>query len=122
MKAEDYYKNIKSKWEVDYPSSNNMDDIWSFYIECGYKDPKATLRSLLDQVNWSKNRVLDFGCDNGLMLNFICTDYPEVAGAGVDINASAITKAQQTFPAYEFKTFNGFKRKRRSDTPVLDFL
>ncbi len=109
MKADDYYKKIESKWATEYPSSTRMDEIWSFYKECGYENPQETLGKILDKVEWRKKKILDFGCDNGLMLNFICTRYPEVSGVGIDINSSAIEKAQKAFPNYDFQSFNGIK-------------
>lgn len=109
MKAEDYYKNIESKWKTEYPSSTSMSEVWAFYKECGYKNPQETLGGILDKVNWTKNRVLDYGCDNGLMLNFICERHPAVSGFGIDINSSAIEKAQKAFPSYEFEAFNGLE-------------
>lgn len=109
MKADDYYKIIESKWATEYPSLARMDEVWSFYKECGYENPQKSLGRILDLVEWNKKRVLDFGCDNGLMLNFICSKYPGVAGFGVDINSRAIEKTKKTFPDYKFQSFNGIK-------------
>ncbi len=122
MKAEDYYKRIESKWALEYPSSTRMDEVWSFYKECGYEDPQETLGIILDKVEWRKRRVLDFGCDNGLMLNFICTRHTEVSGFGIDINSSAIKKAQKAFPDYEFQSFNGLKTEYESKMFDLVFV
>jgi len=107
MKAEEYYKNIESKWQFDYPSSKNLNEVWRFYKECGYKSPQKTIGDILDKVKWRKNKVLDFGCDNGLMLKFICESYKSVAGTGIDINSAAIETAQRTYPELEFLCFDG---------------
>ncbi len=107
MKAEEYYKSVESKWQNEYPSPKSLDDIWSFYKECGYKNPQATIAGLLNKVEWQKNRVLDFGCDTGLMLGFICDKYPSVAGVGIDINLTAIERARRNFPEKKFETFDG---------------
>jgi hypothetical protein len=88
--AANYYANIKSKWMEEYPSSETIDDTWSFYKECGYKDPAATLRSMLDHISFSKNRILDYGCDKGLMTDFFCSSLEGAEGFGVDINEEAI--------------------------------
>ena len=107
MKSEDYYREIESKWKNEFPSAKSIDEIWSFYKECGYKDPQKTLSTVLRKVDWQKNRVLDFGCDRGFMLQFICEHFPFLSGVGVDINSSAIEKAKKNFPNLEFKTFDG---------------
>ncbi|WP_191092496.1 class I SAM-dependent methyltransferase [Francisella sp. SYW-9] len=106
MKATDYYHNIKKKWELEYPSSNSLDQVWDFYLECGYTEPKKLLGSILDKVKWKKNRMLDYGCDNGLMLDFICNKYP-VSGFGVDINEASINSAKKNLPQYNFRTIDG---------------
>ena len=81
MNAEEYYRKIKAKWQNEYPSPKNLEEVWNFYKECGYNDPQQTLSRILDKIEWRKNRVLDYGCDNGLMLKFICDEYPSVAGS-----------------------------------------
>jgi SAM-dependent methyltransferase len=107
MKAEDYYRKIEEKWKYDYPSSKNIDEIWDFYIECGYENPQETIGGILDKVKWNKKRVLDFGCDKGFMLDFICNRYPSLSGYGIDINSAAIKTAREFFPGQEFEAFDG---------------
>ena len=68
--AKEYYNRIKSKWATEYPSSEEIQEIWSFYRECGYKNPPATLRSMIDPITFSHRRILDYGCDKALMLDF----------------------------------------------------
>ncbi|MDB9786529.1 class I SAM-dependent methyltransferase [Bacteriovoracaceae bacterium] len=109
MKSKEYYEKIASKWEKEYPSSGNIDEMWDFYKECGYKDPQDTIRNLLNGVEWNKASMLDLGCDNGFMLKTICDWFPSVSGIGIDINSNAIKKAQTFFPEYTFETFNGIK-------------
>eukprot|EP00563_Minutocellus_polymorphus_P021048 CAMPEP_0197715780 /NCGR_PEP_ID=MMETSP1434-20131217/888_1 /TAXON_ID=265543 /ORGANISM="Minutocellus polymorphus, Strain CCMP3303" /LENGTH=211 /DNA_ID=CAMNT_0043300007 /DNA_START=224 /DNA_END=859 /DNA_ORIENTATION=- len=106
--AEDYYSNIKSKWVEEYPSSESIDDTWSFYKECGYKDPAATLRSMLDPISFSKKkRILDYGCDKGLMIDFFCSSLEGVEGCGVDINEEAVKYAKKRFPSIKFTVGDG---------------
>lgn len=107
MKAEEYYKKIESKWVNEYPSVESLDDVWKFYKECGYQDPQKTLMSILNEVSWKENKVLDFGCDNGLMLKFICDSVNDIQGFGIDINSKAIEKANERFPELQFQSFNG---------------
>mmetsp|Transcript_6870 Transcript_6870/g.15002 ORF Transcript_6870/g.15002 Transcript_6870/m.15002 type:complete len:257 (+) Transcript_6870:76-846(+) len=104
----DYYDSIKSKWSSEYPSSNEIDEIWDFYKEAGYDDPKATLRSMLDPVTFTKNRILDYGCDKGLILDFFCGSvHDAIEGYGLDINEDAIKDAQKRFPSRVFKGGDG---------------
>lgn len=105
----EYYKNIKSKWATEYPSSNEIEETWSFYKECGYKNPQATLCSMIAPVEFSRNRILDYGCDKGLLLDFFCNSLHNkvVEGYGVDINDEAINVARQNFPQYNFKVSDG---------------
>lgn len=105
--AKDYYSNIKSKWVEEYPSSENLGDTWEFYKECGYKDPEATLRSMLDPISFDKKRILDYGCDKGLMLNFFCSSIERVEGYGIDINEEAIKYARKRFPTMTFEVGDG---------------
>ncbi len=107
MKAEDYYKNIEAKWKNKFPSTKNIDEVWNFYKECGYANPQKTLNAILEKVNWHRNRVLDFGCDSGFMLEFICGQYPALSGVGIDINSGAVEEAKKNFPNLEFRVFDG---------------
>jgi len=107
MKAKEYYQNIESKWKNEYPSSDEIEDVWNLYKEFGYKNPEQTLGNILDKVVWNKKKVLDYGCDKGLMLDFICSKYSALAGVGIDINKDGITQAQMKFPTYQFVSFNG---------------
>ena len=107
--SKDYYMNMESKWVNEYPSPSSIEDVWNFYKECGYKNPQEVILKLLSKVNWANKRVLDYGCDKGLMLNFICEELPEVSGYGLDINHTAIHSAQTQFPTLNFKVFDGYK-------------
>jgi|SaaInlStandDraft_5_1057022.scaffolds.fasta_scaffold56674_2 SAM-dependent methyltransferase len=107
VSSKDYYKKITHKWKNEYPSSQDINEVWSFYKECGYTNPQQTLKNIMDKVFWKKKKVLDLGCDNGLMLKIICDWYPVITGVGVDINSIAIAKAQQLFSDFTFDTFDG---------------
>ena len=106
--SKDYYSNIKSKWVDEYPSSDEIDETWAFYKECGYADPQATLRSMLEPIEFSEKRILDYGCDKGHMLEFFCAGLDGgVEGHGVDINEEAIKFAKQRYPSYTFQAGDG---------------
>jgi len=105
--AKDHYSNIKSKWVKEYPSSDTLEGIWTFYKECGYKDPEATLRSMLDPISFEKKRLLDYGCDKGLMTDFFCLSFEGIEGYGIDINEEAIKHAQKRFPTMTFEVGDG---------------
>ena len=106
---DDYYANIKTKWAEGYPSSGKINDTWAFYKECGYADPQATLRSMLEPVDFTKKRILDYGCDKGEMLDFFCSGIDGVEGHGIDINDRAIKFAKQKYPTYAFQAGDGMK-------------
>jgi ubiquinone/menaquinone biosynthesis C-methylase UbiE len=104
----EYYNSIKSKWATDYPSSETIDEVWSFYEECGYENPQATLQSMIDPIPFTKKRILDYGCDKGLMLDFFCNStQSDVEGHGLDINDEAIKLARTKYPDYQFKVCDG---------------
>jgi len=107
MQKEAYYQNIKAKWSSDYPSSNSIEEVWDFYRECGYKEPVVCFKRILNQIEWNKGKLLDFGCDNGLLLNYICNLIPNINGYGIDINDNAIKKAKEAFSGIEFIPFSG---------------
>mmetsp|Transcript_25659 Transcript_25659/g.54008 ORF Transcript_25659/g.54008 Transcript_25659/m.54008 type:complete len:212 (-) Transcript_25659:179-814(-) len=104
-----YYTQIKSKWASDYPSSEDIESIWGFYNECGYDDPQSTLKSMLDPITpLKKKRILDYGCDKGLMLDFFCKALDaDTKGYGVDINDEAIKTAKRRFPRFSFQVGDG---------------
>lgn len=109
ISSKDYYSKIKSKWVDEYPSSDEIDETWKFYKECGYVDPQATLRCMLEPLDFTKKRLLDLGCDKGLMTNFFCNnlDVDGVEGHGMDINEEAIKVAEKIFPSIVFKAGDG---------------
>ncbi|KAL7473840.1 hypothetical protein ACHAXS_014360 [Conticribra weissflogii] len=104
-----YYAQMKSKWASEYPSSEDIESIWGFYKECGYADPQTTLRSMLDPITpLKKKRILDYGCDKGLMLEFFCKGLDgDIKGYGVDINDEAIKTAKERFPGFLFQVGDG---------------
>ena len=105
--AASYYNKIKSKWANEYPSSENINEIWDFYTESGYTDPKALLLSMLDPIKFQKKRILDCGCDKGFMLDFFCSIKDNVEGYGLDINEEALNFAKGRFQALTFQVGDG---------------
>ncbi|KAL9190559.1 hypothetical protein ACHAXT_000265 [Thalassiosira profunda] len=105
--GKDYYAGMQRRWASEYPSPQNIDEVWSFYKECGYDDPPATLRSMLDPVKFETKRILDYGCDNGLMIDFFSSALEGVEGHGVDINEAAIKSAREKFPSMAFAACDG---------------
>ena len=97
--AEGYYRRMASLWETDYPSVRTVAEVEQFYEEEGYP---TTFAHLLDQIlgdcadGGALKRVLEFGCDNGVMLNFFRDRGCELYG--VDINDRALREGRQLFP------------------------
>ena len=102
-----YYRSLREKWESDYPSAESIEKVWAFYEECGYTDPIACFTRILDHMQWTQRNVLDFGCDNGIMLNLIHELCPDADCFGIDINGYAIKKAAEMFPKLHFSEFDG---------------
>lgn len=104
---ETYYNDMQEVWEKDYPSVENIKDIEQFY-----KDYNITenIRGILDQmidridIAQDRGRLLDFGCDNGIMLNFF-KKYPFEL-YGTDINHKSIEEGKKLFPEFKLVTSN----------------
>lgn len=63
---------------------------------------------MLEPVPLSKKRILDYGCDKGLMLDFFCNNTRDkVEGYGVDINDEAVEGASRRYPEFNFKVCDG---------------
>ena len=103
------YEQITQKRDHNSSSPQELGEIWDFYKECGYHAPVASFTRVLDQVSWERKRILDFGCDNGLLLNFICNELSGVEGCGIDINPRSIEEAREKVPGCQFKLFDGSK-------------
>ncbi|NRA44562.1 MAG: class I SAM-dependent methyltransferase [Oligoflexales bacterium] len=108
-KPKPYYDQVRQKWEDEYPSPGELGEVWDFYKECGYHTPVASFTRVLEKVNWERGRILDFGCDNGLLLNFICNELKGVQGFGIDINPRSINEACKKVVNCQFKLFDGLK-------------
>jgi SAM-dependent methyltransferase len=118
---EEYYQKLESLWSQEYPSHQCEDAVWDMYKEFGYEDPRKTLNSILEKVKWNKNKVLDFGCDTGFMLDFICKSRNGLSGYGIDINKTAIAQASALFPEYKFDAYGGLKLPYEDKTFDLVF-
>ena len=68
-----YYQEMGAIWESHYPSTSSLQEVEAFHKEMGLN---STIEDLLDQLmNHSSlvknhHRILEFGCDNGIMLNY----------------------------------------------------
>ena len=70
---EEYYEKMTKLWQENYPSVSNVKEIEQFYEECGLEMPIGQLIERFvkhPKVFYRQNRMLDFGCDNGIMLNW----------------------------------------------------
>ncbi|SMF64498.1 class I SAM-dependent methyltransferase [Pseudobacteriovorax antillogorgiicola] len=102
-----YYDEMRPRWANDYPSIDSIEDVWKFYKECGYQNPQDSIISLFNDIDWQQHRILDVGCDNGLMLDFICNGLSNVQGFGIDINPKAIDRATEGYPNLNFLAYDG---------------
>ncbi|MCH7479621.1 MAG: class I SAM-dependent methyltransferase [SAR324 cluster bacterium] len=105
--AAQYYRKLLPQWERAYPSTTALEDAWAFYREYGWEDPEAQLAAPLRQVGWRTQRILDFGCDTGVMLGFFARRFPDATLFGVDINAHALRQGRGLFPELNLVEFDG---------------
>lgn len=52
-------------------------------------------------------RILEFGCSNGEILNYISVNSPEIKLTGIDISSRAIVEAKSKYSAIEFISGGG---------------
>lgn len=94
-----YYQEMESIWASNYPSVSSIEKIETFYKECGID---VSIEELLDQIMnhpsliRNHNRILDFGCDNGIMLYYFKKYKLELFG--IDINGKSIEAGHRLFP------------------------
>jgi 2-polyprenyl-3-methyl-5-hydroxy-6-metoxy-1,4-benzoquinol methylase len=96
-----YYNQMEQVWADYYPSTNSIEESESFYRETGFG---GGFRPYIDQLLahpsliFSKARLLEFGCDNGITLNYFNGKSLELYG--VDINNRAIQSGRKLFPEF----------------------
>ncbi len=101
MDYDDYYDKMEPLWAKNYPSVDSTEEVEAFYKECGMDNPLNELvKRFIEnpKLKFRNNRLLDFGCDNGIMLNWFKGFGLELYG--VDINDDAIAKGEVLFPEF----------------------
>ena len=102
-----YYEEMEKVWANSYPSVQSLEESESFYRESGYEGGFAPY---IDKIlahpvlKFKRARLLEFGCDNGIALNYFKGKSLELFG--VDINNAAIQKGRKLFP--EFNLIRSF--------------
>jgi ubiquinone/menaquinone biosynthesis C-methylase UbiE len=103
-----YYAKMEKIWADSYPSVDSIEDSESFYQESGFEGgffPYINKILTHPSLKFSKARLLEFGCDNGITLNYFKEHSLELYG--VDINNAAIQKGRKLFP--EFNLVRSFE-------------
>ncbi|MFC1898841.1 class I SAM-dependent methyltransferase [Chloroflexota bacterium] len=98
---DEYYKNMEQVWASSYPSVDSIEDSESFYRESGFGGgftPYINEILTHPSLGFKKARLLEFGCDNGITLNYFKGRSIELYG--VDINNTAIQKGRELFPEF----------------------
>ncbi|MBA7535446.1 hypothetical protein ES705_27702 [subsurface metagenome] len=99
--SDKYYEDMERVWADSYPSVSSIEDIESFYRESGYDGGFTPyIQKILSHpsIRFEKARLLEFGCDNGIMLNYFKGRTLELYG--VDINSDDIRKGRELFPEF----------------------
>lgn len=107
---DNYYAGMESVWADSYPSADSLEAVEEFYRESAYEGGFAPyLEQLLSapQLKLSRGRVLDFGCDTGVMLNYFKVRDLELYG--VDINSSALRRGRELFPDFNLLRIFGLE-------------
>ena len=98
---DEYYKKMEQVWAESYPSVDSIEDSESFYRESGFEGgftPYINEILANPSLKFEKARLLEFGCDNGITLNYFRGRSIELYG--VDINNTAIQKGRKLFPEF----------------------
>lgn len=104
---DEYYKEMEKVWAESYPSVDSVEDCESFYRESGFDGgftPYINKVLAHPSLIFKKSRLLEFGCDNGITLNYFKGHSLELYG--VDINSKAIQRGRKLFP--EFNLIRSF--------------
>jgi ubiquinone/menaquinone biosynthesis C-methylase UbiE len=100
MNEEAYYKKMEKVWEGAYYPTLELKEIEQFYTECGYTMTiDEIIKRFMDQIESKEAlKILDFGCDTGLMLNYFRQYSNQFYGT--DINKKAIETGKKQFPEF----------------------
>ena len=103
---ESYYASMEPIWSEKYPSINSIEEYDSFYQETAVgRSVSEIVIELMAHVPVERGRLLDFGCDNGIMLNFFGAYDLELYG--IDINAAAISRGRVLYPHFDLRVNAG---------------
>lgn len=67
------------------------------------------IKELIPELNRSGISILDFGCGNGLMTNYLQEVFFEASVIGVDQSKEKVAQAQKQYPEIEFQTIKNGK-------------
>lgn len=110
--ARQHYADMEAAW-AGYPSTDNLADYEAYFAEQGADRTLADIvQEVMGQVKLERGRLLEFGCDNGILLSMFRA--PDLALAGVDINRSAIERGRTLFPDLDLRVNSGL------DIPFAD--
>jgi len=104
---DNYYQEMEKVWEEKYPSTNKIEEVEKFYKEMGYpKSPQLIIDELVSHISIKKiNKILEFGCDNGIMLNYFKKYTSDLYG--IDINSKSISNGKKLFPEFKLSKNDG---------------
>ena len=107
---------MESKWASSYPSTKTIKEVETFFKEEGFEKSFADmLKELMSHVKIEneKKQLLDFGCNNGIMLNYF-KDY-DLGLYGVDIDKKSIIEGHKLFPEFNLVKTDGLEIPFRDD-------
>jgi len=108
MTPQEYYSKMESVWENGYPSMTSLEEVDAFFEAIGLKrNFSDLLDELIDKIpaESQRGRLLDFGCDNGVMLNYFKKYQFDLYG--VDINSKSIVMGKKLFPDFHLRKSTG---------------
>lgn len=92
--AEQYYAEMEASW-AGYPSTDTEADYEAFFAEMGAdRTMRSLIAELLEHVERDSGRLLEVGCDNGILLSMI----EGWDRHGVDLNRRSIERGRTLFP------------------------
>eukprot|EP01066_Platyproteum_vivax_P006106 Platyproteum_vivax@DN1932_c0_g1_i1.p1 len=113
--AGEYYEAMKTKWKAEFPSSIDLEEYNNFYKEFGGKwTVRELVAEFMQHVSLKKKKILDYGCDNGILLNFF-NDYG-CNLLGVDINSNSIQNGKKLWPHLDLRVTDGTTIPFENDT------